>query len=111
MKFEIIYSEESVEDLFKIYDYIANVEKEQLNALKLIDAIRSGVNALDVFPLRHSKVSVSPWKEIGVRYLVIKKYIIFYFVNETKNTVNIIRIFSSRQDISNIIKKIDVNMK
>ena len=102
MQYKIIYSSESVEDLFKIYDYISNVQNEPGNALKLIDTIRNGINKLDVLPLRHPVVSFSPWKEIGIRYLV-KKHIIFYHVNEKKNTVNIIRIFSSKQDIKNIL--------
>ncbi len=103
MEYEIVYSNESLEDLFKIYDYIANVQNEKTNALNLIDAIRNGIKKLDALPLRHPVVNFSPWKNIGVRYLIIKKHIIFYFVNEKENIVNIIRIFSSKQDIENII--------
>ena len=106
MEFKIIYSTESLNDLLQIYDYIANIEKEPINALKLVDTIRNAINKLDIFPLRHSFVSFSPWKEIGIRYLCIKNHIVFYFVNEKDNIVNIIRILSSRQDIKNIINKL-----
>lgn len=43
MEYKIYYSNESIIDLFRIYDYIANFQNEQANALKLIDAIRTGV--------------------------------------------------------------------
>lgn len=103
MKFSINYSDESLSDLFNIYDYIANVECEQTNALKLIDTIRNEIKKLDSLPLRHPVVSFSPWKEIGIRYLLVKNHIVFYYVIEKENVVNIVRIFSSRQDIKNLV--------
>lgn len=103
MEYKIYYSNESIIDLFRIYDYIASFQNEQANALKLIDAIRTGIKELNVFPLRHPIVSFSPWKEIGIRYLIIKNHIIFYYVNEKENIINIIRIFSSKQNIKNIV--------
>jgi len=41
MESEIVYSNESLEDLFKIYDYITNVQNEKANAIKLIESIRN----------------------------------------------------------------------
>jgi len=103
MEYEIVYSNESLEDLFKIYDYITNVQNEKANAIKLIETIKNSIKKLNVFPLRHPVVNFSPWKNIGIRYIIIKNHIIFYFVNEKENIVNIIRIFSSKQDIEKII--------
>ncbi len=53
MEYKIIYSNESLEDIFKIYDYISNEQNDNANALKLIDAIRNNINKLNIFPLRH----------------------------------------------------------
>ena len=103
MTYEINYSNESLDDLFKIYDYIANTRNEQTNALNLINAIRNEIKKLDELPFRHPVVSFSPWKELGIRYLVVKNHIAFYFVNQKNSIVNIVRIFSSRQNIPNII--------
>ena len=104
MKYKINYSDESVKDLFGIYDYIAIRENEKANALKLINSITNVVKSLDVFPLRYPVVSFSPWKERSIRYLPIKNCVVFYYVNENKFTVNIIRIFSSKKDIKSIVE-------
>ena len=108
MKYEIKYSDESIEDLLKIYDYIANHRNEQANALALINIIRNEIKKLDELPHRHPVVSFSPWQEIGIRYLVVKNHIVFYFANQKKFVVNIVRIFSSRQSIANIINNGDI---
>ena len=103
MNYKVIYSDESLGDIIRIYDYISIVRNESVNAIRLIDAIRNSIKNLYEFPFSHPIVSFSPWKEIGMRYLTVKKHIVFYCVNEKQSVVNIIRIFSSKQDIKNII--------
>lgn len=104
MNYKINYSNEAINDLIQIHDYIANVANEPKNANDLINDIRNAIKLLDTFPLRFPVVSFSPWKALNMRYFTIKKQIIFYLVNESNLTVNIVRIFSSKRDINKIFK-------
>lgn len=105
MKYKVNYTKESLNDLSNIYDYIAYEENEVSNAKRLIDAIRNAIKNLDEFPNRFPIVTFSPWKELNMRYLCIKNHIAFYLVNDNTSCVNIIRIFSSKQNIEKLILK------
>ena len=104
MNYKINYSNEAIIDLIQIHDYIANEANEPKNANDLINDIRNAIRLLDTFPLRFPVVSFSPWKALNMRYFTIKNQIIFYLVNESNLTVNIVRIFSSKRDINKIFK-------
>ncbi len=104
MNYKINYSNEAINDLIQIHDYIANEANEPKNANDLINDIRNAIRLLDTFPLRFPVVSFSPWKTLNMRYFNIKNQIIFYLVNESNLTVNIVRIYSSKRDINKILK-------
>ena len=104
MNYKINYSNEAINDLIQIHDYIANVANEPKNANDLINDIRNAIKLLDTFPLRFHVVSFSPWKALNMRYFTIKNKIIFYLVNESNLTVTIVRIYSLKRDINKIFK-------
>ena len=91
-KYQINYSDEAIADLL-----------EPANAVNLVNAIKDAIRSLDIFPFRHQQVEWLPWKEKGMRYLISKKHVIFYFVNESNNSVSISRIFSCKRNIPAII--------
>jgi len=104
MNYKINYSNEAINDLIQIHDYIANEANEPKNANDLINDIRNAIKLLDTFPLRFPVVSFSPWKALNMRYFTIINQNIFYLVNESNLTVNIVRIYSSKRDINKIFK-------
>ena len=104
MDYKINYSDEALNDLIQIHDYIAYVANEPANAKSLINDIRNAIKKLDTFPLRYPVVSFSPWDSLKIKYFTVKNQIIFYLVNENNLTVNIVRIYSSRRDLNNIFK-------
>ena len=103
-KYKVFYSNESLEDLKAIYNYIALVQLEPENAKILVSSIRDRISSLDEFPLRNPGVQWQHSIVNNLRFVVVKKHIVFYFVNEEKSVVNIVRIFSSKRDISAIKK-------
>ena len=60
MNYKINYSNEAINDLIQIRDYIANETNEPKNANDLINDIRNAIRRLDTFPLRFPVVSFSP---------------------------------------------------
>ena len=76
-------------NLFKILDYIAqdNVSASE-NFLNELDKL---INNLPNFPFKYRKSVYFDNKDI--RDLIYKGYTIIYRVNESKNSIDIIRIF------------------
>ena len=96
------YSNEAYLDLKRVFDYVALVQQEPINSHNLIKQIVEATSLLDTFPYKHPEAE---YQTISVRYLIVKKHFVFYSIDETNNTVNILRILSCKQDIHSYIKK------
>lgn len=104
-QYTIYYSDEALDDIKTIYQYIAVERQEPTGAVCVVNRIRAYINDLYFFPSKYPQVQWSPWNELGIRNMLVKKYIVFYQIDETNQKVNILRIFSCKQDIPNIIKQ------
>ncbi|MGM9974830.1 MAG: type II toxin-antitoxin system RelE/ParE family toxin [Clostridiaceae bacterium] len=100
MSWKIIYSAKARQDLRDIYEYIAynlcvpEIAKGQ--AQRIMNEIRS----LDKIPMRHRLYDSEPWHSQGLRFFPVDNYLVFYLPNESKNTVNIVRIMYGGRNIS-----------
>lgn len=100
MSFRIQFTADARQDLRDIFEYIAfkllvpDTAKAQTK--RIIDEIRT----LDVFPMRHPLYEDEPWHSIGLRFLPIDNYLIFYLPDEEKEIVSIVRIMYGGRDIS-----------
>lgn len=101
-KYSVCYSHEAYDDLKSIFNYIAIVKQEPVNAQKLINIIIETINSLDTFPNKHPEINR---QTIHSRCLIVKNHVVFYSVDETNGVVNILRILSCKQDIYSYIKK------
>ena len=95
------------EDLRGIFRYIAYELLEPKIAEKQVNRIRGSVNKLAVFPKKHQEVSWEPWSSMGLRYLPVDNYVVYYLVNDDHKTVYIIRIFYGGRNIQEISGSID----
>lgn len=62
----IIYSDEALQDLREIFEYIAGELREPAIAAAQINRIREQVRSLGHFPARNKKVAWEPWRSIGM---------------------------------------------
>ena len=91
-------------DIIEAAKYI----KEQLlnpsAAENLIDAAETAINSLNVMPLRHALVGDDSLASLGIRFIPVKNYLIFYTVREERKTVVIQRFLYGRRDWVAILK-------
>ena len=69
---------------------------------KVYAEVRNTVSSLSIFPERYSKIN-DKFNTKNVRKLPINKYVVIYEVNNDKDEVNILHIFSQKQDYLNQI--------
>lgn len=100
-KYNIEFTYESIQELNKIYDYIANDLSAENSAQKLVTIIKQVINDLAYMPRRHSALI----KYIGAnryyRRIVIKNYIILYSIEEEENKIYISHIYYGRTNYLN----------
>jgi toxin ParE1/3/4 len=102
--YKVIYSPEALDDIRKIYSYIAFELLVPDTALNQVNRIRKEVRSLDFMPMRYSVVDWEPWKSMQMHKLPVDNYIVFYLVDSNLYTVTIIRIVYGKQDIEGNIK-------
>lgn len=105
MTFRIIYAPEAADDLRSIYSYIAYEKLAPEHAEGQINRIRNAIRKLDLFPDGHAYVNWEPWLSMGMHFVPVDNYTVYYLVDEDQNAVKIVRIFYSGRDVENIVRK------
>jgi toxin ParE1/3/4 len=103
MKYNLVIAEAAEADLDGIADYISYELKEPDTALKQLKKIQEAMTTLEELPERHSLVQDKYLATKGIRKLPTANYLIFYTINKSSNTVNIIRVLHGRRDWESIL--------
>lgn len=104
-KYQVSYSEDAVQDLRDIFEYIAFELKEPGIAIVQARRIRDSIRRLDIFPARNKAVEWEPWHSIGMHQMSVDHFIVFYTVSVKEFSVNVLRIFYGKRDIQGHIQK------
>lgn len=103
MKYAVNLSPESVKDINGIYEYIAFALCEKEIAVNMINLIEKNILSLDEMPGRYKIYDNEPWKSRGVHIMTVKKYLVFYVVDENNKAVNVFRVIYGSRDIENVL--------
>jgi len=95
----VIYSDEAVQDLRDIFEYIAFDLMEQITAVAQVKRIREEIRALHIFPRQNKSVEWEPWSSMGMRLMPVDHFIVFYLVDDETNSVQIVRIVYGKRDM------------
>lgn len=103
MKYTVVLSSEAQKDIEAIYEYIAAVLNEKEIAKNMLTLLRKNILSLNEMPGRFRLYESEPWKSRGVHIMPIKKYLVFYIVNENKKSVDILRVIYGSRNVENIL--------
>jgi len=105
MSWSIVYSEQAKQDLRSIYEYIAFILLEKGTAAVLCKEIVTEINSLDMMPKRYPLYHDERWASLGIHYLSVKDYLVFYHVDDDNEVVSIVRIGYGGQDIGRFLSE------
>ena len=91
-KYEIELSGKAKEDLKKIVTYIKKNLNEPTIARKYAQLINERIRTLKYIPQRYMIIEDNEINHLNIRRLLIKNYIAFYRIDESKRIVRIERI-------------------
>lgn len=100
MENNVVFSLESIQDLNNLHDYILLISEDKNTAYNFVNSIISSIDILKDNP-ECGKALVLQGVVTDFRYIVIKKYMIFYKYNHNKIIVS--RIINSRRDYLSIL--------
>ena len=93
------------EDILSTARYIANSLKAPVAANNLLDEIEKLQDILENTPNIYPFVKDEYLAEKGIKFVMVKNYILFYTVNEDERTVTVIRFLHSRRDWKTILSE------
>ena len=103
--YQINYSEEAVQDLQEIFEYISVDLMEPQTARSQVKRIREKIRSLDVFPERCKAVDWEPWDKQGIRQMPVDNFVVYFLIYDKEKAVQIVRIFYGKRDIPNVIER------
>ena len=104
---KIVYSFKARQDLHDIYDYIAYELLVPSTAQNMTETIMSSVRTLSELPEKNPLYREEPWHSMGVRFLPVKNYMVFYTIHEETETVSNARIMYGSRDIARQLEETD----
>ena len=102
---KVVYTIRARQDLRDIYDYIAFTLLAPDAAKNTTERILEAARGLQSMPERNPLYKEEPWHSLGVRFIPVKNYIVFYTVNTDADTVSIARIMYGARDISHQLEE------
>lgn len=103
MKYKIIRTDKSDEQLREIIFYIADDSGSVDIALNYLDRIEAAIRRLEEFPMSGSIPRYSILRKQGYRVLIIERHLVFYKINEDEKIVTIYAVVDSRREYKNLI--------
>ena len=104
MTYHVDYSAEAKQDLRDIYSYIAFELLEPDTAAGKTQRIMDAILTRNNMPMRHTLYEDEPWHSLGLRYLPVDNYVIYYLPDKSTYSVDIIRIMHGGRDAKKQLK-------
>ena len=102
MSYNILRTDKANDQLFDVIQYIADNAGANI-ALQYLDKLEVAVMNLADFPYSGTVPRYSILKKQGYRVLIVERHLIFYKVDEEKQTVMIHADVDGRQEYRNLV--------
>lgn len=76
---------------------------------KLINDMRTAVKSLSQMPQRNPLTDEEPWRSMGVRKMVVRGYIVYYWIGEANGVAHVICVVYEKREQSKQLEIIDFN--
>ena len=97
-QYRVDVSEPAENDLKDIVRYIASQLSAPISALNMMELLEEAMAGLSDIPQRCPLVTDERLAQMGYRKLVVKKYIVFFSIDENNKMVDVERILYGRRD-------------
>lgn len=95
--YKVRITDECIEEIEQIYDYIANELKANNSAVKLIKEVRTKILGLSKTPKLYPKINKRNRAKKIYRRIIIQNYIVLYTVDDNQKLVYISHMHFSRK--------------
>ena len=98
------YTPEAIDDLRDIYSYIAYHLQEKGTAQDQVRRIQAEIKKIKKMPEQSQRVVWEPWHSIGMRFLPVDHYVVYYEIDQDNKVVHIDRILYGGRDAEGMVR-------
>lgn len=70
----------------------------------MIRLLERSILSLEEMPNRFRIYESEPWRSRGVHIMPVKRYLVFYLVDESNKSINVFRIIYGSRDLDNVLE-------
>ena len=97
-RYEVKITRQAMEQMREIVHYISGELLAPEAAGKLLDKMKEAIDSLSDFPKRYALIDEEPWRTEGVRKVIVKNFLIYYWVDDENHKVQVTAVIYSRRD-------------
>ena len=104
-RYEVRITEYALEAMREIAHYIAYDLLAPQAAVNTLNAIHSEIERLDMMPERIPLTEEEPWRSEGIHKMPVNNFLVYFWINEKKRTVEIINVVYAKREQKNSLEK------
>lgn len=97
-EYEVRVTRQALEQMKEIVHYISNDLMAPSAADNLLGKMRAEIMRLSNFPKKYALIDEEPWRTEGIRKIVVKNFLIYYWVDDENSRVQVTAVIYSRRD-------------
>ena len=98
MRYEVKLTTQAIEQIQEIVQYISKILFVQETAQKWLDSLQCEIRKLDSMPSRYPLTAEEPWRTKGIRKMPFKNFLVYYLIDEDKNSVWVTAVIYGRRN-------------
>lgn len=107
-KYEVKITKMAYGHMQEIVRYISNELFAPDAAANLLDKFQKSINGLSDMPERYSLVDEEPWRSEGVRKIIVKNFLIYFWIDEPNSKVQVTGVIYGPRDQVVQLAKLDM---
>ena len=102
-------TQQAQEQLREIVSYIHSTLQSPHTAIKILDILEREISSLSQFPNRIPLTEEEPWHSQGIHKMVVKNYLVYFWIDEDSKKVQVIGIIYGRRDQRHQLSNLDMS--
>ena len=107
-EYEVKVTRQALEHMRGIVHYISYDLMNPKAADNLLDDLKSSILNLSVLPKKHPLIEEEPWRSEGVRKIIVKNFLVYYWIDDEGNKVYVTAVIYNKRDQIKQLKNMDM---
>lgn len=97
-EYEVRVTRQALEQMQEIVHYISMDLMAPDAADNLLDKMKTEILKLSSFPKKYGLIDEEPWQTEGIRKIVVKNFLIYFWVDDDNSKVQVTAVIYSKRD-------------